>query len=93
MIRVEATFSARRSNVVNSNTVGNAANSRVFWVNIATRSTIIESAMLKVKSRSSTNAGNGKTIIDRINKISRGPPEFAIVLISGCQADATLPPD
>ena len=73
MIRVEATFSARRSKVVNSRMVGNAANSRVRWVNIATSSTIIDSAMLKVKSRSRTKAGSGSTIIDRISRISTGP--------------------
>ncbi len=73
MIRVDAMFSARRSNVVNSRMVGNAANSSVRWVNIATSSTIMESAMLKVNSKSRMKAGNGSTIIDRIIRMITGP--------------------
>jgi hypothetical protein len=73
MIRVEATLSARRSNVVNSRMVGKAANSSVRWVNIATSSTMIDNAILKVKSRSRINAGSGSTIIDKISKMSTGP--------------------
>lgn len=53
--------------------VGKAANSSVRWVNIATSSTMIDSAMLKVNSRSRINAGNGSTIIDRISRINTGP--------------------
>ncbi|SAJ31649.1 Uncharacterised protein [Enterobacter cloacae] len=70
---MEATFSARRSSVVNSRIVGNAANSSVRWVNIATSNTMMDNAMLKVKSRSRINAGNGSTIIDRISRIRIGP--------------------
>ncbi|MNL75790.1 hypothetical protein D3C87_2016560 [compost metagenome] len=53
--------------------VGKAANSSVRWVNIATNSTMIDKAILKVNSRSRINAGNGSTIIDRIIRISIGP--------------------
>ena len=39
---------------------------------IATSSTITDRAMLKVKNRSSTNAGSGSTIIDRMTMIRPG---------------------
>ncbi|AJD49327.1 hypothetical protein S7S_14575 [Isoalcanivorax pacificus W11-5] len=71
--RVEATFSDRRSRVVNSNTVGNDANSSVSRVNIATSSTITASAMLKVKNRSSASGGNGRIIMLRTSRMSTGP--------------------
>ncbi|EST58443.1 hypothetical protein K151_1188 [Proteus hauseri ZMd44] len=73
MIRVEATFNDKRNNVVNSKIVGKAAKSKVRRVNIATNSTMMESAMLKVNNRSNRKGGNGNTIIDSINKISTGP--------------------
>src|SRR5699024_2757442 len=73
MIRVEATLSASLSNVVNNRIVGNAAKSSVRWVNIATSSTIIDSAILNVNNKSRINAGNGSTIIDKISKMRMGP--------------------
>ncbi|CNT72510.1 Uncharacterised protein [Salmonella enterica subsp. enterica serovar Bovismorbificans] len=72
-MRVEATLSARRSSVVNSRMVGNAAKSRVRWVNIATSSTMIDSAILKVNNKSRIKAGSGSTIIDKISRMRIGP--------------------
>ena len=72
-IRVDATFSDKRSNVENSSTAGNAAKSSGFCVYMLTSSTITESAMLNVNSKSSRNAGNGKIIMPRIMQISTGP--------------------
>ncbi|ELA01193.1 hypothetical protein D769_00772 [Cupriavidus sp. HMR-1] len=71
--RVEATFSDRRSSVENSRTDGNAAKSSGRCVYMPTSSTMIDSAMLNVNSRSSTNAGNGRIIMPRIMMISTGP--------------------
>ncbi|EON18287.1 hypothetical protein C265_19199 [Cupriavidus sp. GA3-3] len=71
--RVDATFSDRRSSVVNSSTAGKAAKSSGFCVYMLTSSTMIASAILKVNSRSSTKAGSGRIIIPRIMMISSGP--------------------
>ncbi|MNY67957.1 hypothetical protein D3C86_2056430 [compost metagenome] len=40
---------------------------------MATSSTMIDKAILKVNNRSRMNAGKGSTIIDRIIRISIGP--------------------
>src|SRR5699024_5676566 len=71
--RVEATFKPKRNKVVNNKKEGKAAKSKAFLVNIATKSTIMESAILKVKSKSKIKGGKGSTIMDKIIKISTGP--------------------
>ena len=73
IIRVDATLSDKRNNVVNRSIVGKAAKSNVRLVNMATNSTMIERAMLKVNNKSNRKGGNGSTIIDSISKISTGP--------------------
>ena len=62
--RVEATLSDRRSSVVISSTVGNAAKSSGRIMLADTIITISDSAMLKVNSRSSMKGGSGSTIMD-----------------------------
>ncbi|MES1923798.1 hypothetical protein T31B1_00695 [Salinisphaera sp. T31B1] len=80
--RVEATFSDRRNRVANSNTAGKAAKSSGLVVNMLTSSTITDSAMLKVNSRSSTNGGKGRIIIAMIRMISTGPASILSWLAS-----------
>ncbi len=71
--RVDATFSDRRSSVENSSTLGNAAKSSGFIVYMLTSSTITDSAMLNVNSRSSSIGGSGRIIIPRIMQMRIGP--------------------
>ena len=71
--RVEATFNDNRSSVVTSSTVGKTEKSSGFITLMATSMTITEMAMLKVKKRSSTKGGSGRTIIARISRINTGP--------------------
>ncbi len=71
--RVEATLSDSRSSVENSSTAGKAAKSSAFMVYMLTSSTITDSAMLKVNSRSSRKAGSGSTIMLRIMMMRIGP--------------------
>ena len=71
--RVEATFKASRSRVVNSSTAGKAANSSALRVNMLTSSTISARAMLKVKNISSANGGSGRISMDMISRIRIGP--------------------
>ncbi len=70
--RVEATFSDRRIRVVSSSTVGKAAKSSGLFVYVDTISTIRANAILNVNSRSSANAGSGRTIIARIRNTISG---------------------
>jgi hypothetical protein len=59
--RVEATFSARRSNVASSSTVGKIAKSSGRDTLTTAITTSTESAMLNVNSTSSASGGSGST--------------------------------
>ena len=93
MIRVEATLSARRNSVVNNRMVGNAANSSVRWVNIATSNTMIDKAILKGEATRSVNAGScllhHRQDQQDQNRSGKGS---AIVSISGLRASAASQP-
>ena len=71
--RVDATFSDSRISVVISRMLGNDEKSSGLSVCMLISSTMIDSAMLKVNSRSRMNGGNGSTIIARIRMMSTGP--------------------
>jgi hypothetical protein len=60
-MRVEATFSDKRSSVVTSSTVGKTEKSSGFITFMATSMTITEMAMLKVKKRSSMETAAAAT--------------------------------
>ncbi|MNT00900.1 hypothetical protein D3C72_1353480 [compost metagenome] len=71
--RLLATFSDRRSRVVISSTEGKEENSSGSRVLIPTISTMMETAILKVKKMSSSTGGSGNTIMARTRMIRTGP--------------------
>ena len=76
-MRVEATFSDNRNRVVTSRTVGKAEKSRGRLRYNATRITISDRAMLKVKKTSSRKTGKGRTIMASTMMISTGAASCA----------------
>jgi hypothetical protein len=71
-IRVEATFRESRSRVVRSKTVGKATKSLKLLMLMAEIRTMIETAILKVKSKSSKTGGKGTNIITKMSKTKTG---------------------
>ena len=71
-IRVEATFRDNRSRVVRSSTVGKATKSLKLLILMAEIRTMMETAILNVKSRSSNIGGSGTNIMIKINKTKMG---------------------
>jgi len=71
---VEATLSASRSKVATSSTVGKIAKSSGFRTENTAITIINDSAMLNVKSTSSTNGGSGSTTIASSASTPTGMP-------------------
>ena len=65
--------------MVTSRMVGRPRNRAASWVYIATSITITDTAMLKVNIRSSTKAGSGSTIIDRMRTMRSGPASWRML--------------
>ena len=76
-MRVEATFSARRSRVANSRTEGKDEKSSGFCAFIAAISTATDRAMLSTKNVSSSKAGIGMIISRMIVRIPSGSANAA----------------
>ena len=72
--RLEAMFSARRSKVASSTTVGNAANSSGRITYTTASKITSDSAILKLKRISSTNGGSGSISIASMASITTGAP-------------------
>ena len=66
-----------RNRVVSSNTVGNATKSLKDLMLMAVNKTMIDKAMLKVKSTSSITAGNGTSIMIKTSKTRTGIAPWA----------------
>jgi hypothetical protein len=74
MIRVEATFKAKRNMVANNNTVGKDENSRGLRVPIAIMMITKLITMLKVNRKSNKSGGKGSTNMAMINNTRTGIP-------------------
>ncbi|KOO11042.1 hypothetical protein AKJ18_31145, partial [Vibrio xuii] len=68
------TFKAKRNRVAINRTVGKAAKSKGLRVYTVTSNTTIANAILKVKNRSSKNAGIGNTTMANVAKTMIGAP-------------------
>jgi hypothetical protein len=86
-IRVEATLRDRRSKVVSRSTVGKATKSLKLLILIAVKRTMIDRAMLKVKSTSKRIAGKGTSIIIKTSKTRTGIAPCA----DGCSLVSSKP--
>ena len=69
---MEATFKDSLSRAVKRRTVGKAMKSLKFLILMAEMRTMIETAILKVKSKSSKIGGKGTNIMTRISKTKTG---------------------
>ena len=74
MIRVDATFNAKRNMVANNNTVGNEENSNGLRVLMAIMMITKLMMMLKVNKKSNKMGGNGSTNMAMINNTRTGIP-------------------
>ena len=74
MIRVEATFNAKRNMVANNNTVGKDENSRGLRVPMAIMMITKLITMLKVNKKSNKTGDKGSTNMAMINNTRTGMP-------------------
>jgi hypothetical protein len=74
MIRVDATFSAKRNIVANNKTVGKDENSSGLRVLMAIMMITKLMTILKVNKKSNKSGGNGKTNMAMINNTKTGMP-------------------
>jgi hypothetical protein len=74
MIRVEATFKAKRNMVANNKTVGKDENSKGLRVLMAIMMITKLITMLKVNKKSNKSGGKGSTYMAMINNTKTGMP-------------------
>jgi hypothetical protein len=74
MIRVDATFNAKRNMVANNNTVGNEENSNGLRVLMAIMMITKLITMLKVNKKSNKTGDKGSTSMAMINNTKTGMP-------------------
>ena len=74
MIRVEATFKAKRNMVANNKTVGKDENSKGLRVLMAIMMITKLITMLKVNKKSNKSGGKGSTNMAMINNTKTGMP-------------------